>query len=82
MPRTADSRVMCGIVKRWLQQLKDDVEEPLKAVFRFKNTIVGSIDQIYCNLFASSSQIVDGFPSCQVIYLTIKFATFKFAATW
>ncbi|XP_008797082.2 uncharacterized protein LOC103712357 isoform X2 [Phoenix dactylifera] len=61
----SDSWVMCGIVKRWLKELKDDVEQPLKAVFLFKNTIVGSIDQIYCNLFASSNQIVDGFPSCQ-----------------
>ncbi|XP_073100010.1 uncharacterized protein [Elaeis guineensis] len=61
----SDSWVMCGVVKRWLQELKDDVEEPLKAVFLFKNTIVGSVDQIYCNLFASSNQIVDGFPSCQ-----------------
>ena len=81
MPRTADSWVMCGVVKRWLQELKDDVEEPLKAVFLFKNTIVGSVDQIYCNLFASSNQIVDGFPSCQVIYLTTKFDMFKFSAT-
>ncbi|XP_073014295.1 uncharacterized protein [Typha latifolia] len=57
--------VLYGLVKRWLEEVKNDIEGPLRAVFLFKNAILGSVDQISCNLFASSNQIVDGFVSCQ-----------------
>ncbi|OVA09738.1 hypothetical protein BVC80_9101g277 [Macleaya cordata] len=60
-----DTWVMCGLVKRWHQELKDDIEEPLQAVFHFKNHLVGSTNRIFCNLVASVNQIIDGFTPCQ-----------------
>ncbi|KAK1294316.1 hypothetical protein QJS10_CPA16g00752 [Acorus calamus] len=60
-----DSWILCGLVKRWLRDLKDDVENPLQAIFLFKNNLVGSADRILCNLFVSSNQLIDGFTSCQ-----------------
>ncbi|KAF5205946.1 hypothetical protein FRX31_004468 [Thalictrum thalictroides] len=61
----ADKLILHGIVKQWLQDLKDNLEEPLQATFRFKNNLTGSMDQIFCNLFASVNQIKDGFSPCQ-----------------
>ncbi|KAF6168743.1 hypothetical protein GIB67_013125 [Kingdonia uniflora] len=61
----SDRWVFCGLVKRWLQDLKDDLEEPLQAVFLFKSDLVGSTNQIFCNLFTSANQIIDGFIPCQ-----------------
>ncbi|KAI3976869.1 hypothetical protein MKX01_008727 [Papaver californicum] len=60
-----DARILCGLVKRWHQELKDDFEEPLQAVFHFKNSLVGSMDKIFCNLVASMSPIIDGFSTCE-----------------
>ncbi|CAO2174259.1 unnamed protein product [Urochloa humidicola] len=60
-----ETQVLHGLVKRWLEELKDDKEETLQAVFLFRDPIVDSVKHIYCNLYASANQITDGFPSCQ-----------------
>lgn len=65
--QTADSSVLCGLVKRWLHELRNDVEEPLQAIFLFKKSIVDSVKQISCYLTASSNQLIDGFIPCQVL---------------
>ncbi|KAJ6869388.1 hypothetical protein NC651_034207 [Populus alba x Populus x berolinensis] len=57
----ADSRVFHSLVKRWLQELKDDMEEPLQARFIFKSNLTGSLNQIFCSLSTSVCQIIDGF---------------------
>ncbi|GLT39900.1 hypothetical protein SLA2020_140660 [Shorea laevis] len=56
-----DVKVFHSLIKRWLQDLKDDMEEPFQARFIFKGDLVGSVKQISCNLSASVSHIVDGF---------------------
>uniref|UniRef100_A0A6N2KYF1 Uncharacterized protein n=1 Tax=Salix viminalis TaxID=40686 RepID=A0A6N2KYF1_SALVM len=61
----ADSRVFHSLVKRWLQELKDDMEEPLQARFIFKSNLIGSLNQIYCSLSTSVCQIIDGFSACK-----------------
>ncbi|XP_062191103.1 uncharacterized protein LOC133894915 isoform X2 [Phragmites australis] len=58
-------QVLHGLVKRWLEELKDDKEDSLQAVFVFRDPIINSVKQIYCNLYASANQIIDDFPSCQ-----------------
>lgn len=63
----AETQVLHGLVKRWLEELKDDKEETLQAVFVFRVPIINSVNQISCNIYASANQIIDGFPSCQVI---------------
>ena len=63
----AEIQVLHGLVKRWLEELKDDKEDSLQAVFVFRDPIINSVKQIYCNLYASANQIIDDFPSCQVI---------------
>lgn len=63
----ADRWVLCGLVKRWLHEIRSDREEQFQAIFLFKDTIFGSLKQMTCNLSAAASQIVDGFISCQVI---------------
>jgi hypothetical protein len=63
----AESQVLHGLVKRWLEELRDDKEETLQAVLVFREPIINSVKQIYCNLHASTNQIIDGFPYCQVI---------------
>ncbi|KAK3183299.1 hypothetical protein Dsin_030585 [Dipteronia sinensis] len=60
-----DVKVLQGLVKRWLQDLKDDIEEPLQARFVFKSNLVGSVNQITCNLCSSVNQIDNGFSPCQ-----------------
>ncbi|KAB2633061.1 hypothetical protein D8674_029308 [Pyrus ussuriensis x Pyrus communis] len=60
-----DVKVLHGLVNRWLQDLKDDIEEPLQARFNFKNNLVGSVNQISCNLYISVNPIIDGFYPCQ-----------------
>ncbi|KAF5731020.1 hypothetical protein HS088_TW19G00623 [Tripterygium wilfordii] len=60
-----DDKAFYSLVKRWLQDLKDDMEEPLQAQFIFKSNIVGSVNQITCNLYTSVNQIIDGFTPCQ-----------------
>ena len=62
----ADSRVFHILVKRWLQELKDDMEEPLQARFIFKSNLTGSLNQIFCSLSTSVCQIIDGFSACEV----------------
>jgi hypothetical protein len=63
----AETQVLHGLVKRWLEELKDDMEETPQAVFLFRYPIINSVKHIYCNFYASANQITDGFPSCQVI---------------
>ena len=65
-----DAHVLHGLVKRWLQDLKDDMEEPLQARFMFKRNLVGSVNQISCNLTISINQIADGFSPCQVLKMS------------
>ncbi|XP_058226553.1 uncharacterized protein LOC131335281 isoform X2 [Rhododendron vialii] len=60
-----DAQVLCGLVKQWLQELKDDMDEPLQARFIFKSTLFGSLNLISCNLSASSNHIIDEFRPCQ-----------------
>ncbi|CAN6578707.1 unnamed protein product [Malus baccata var. baccata] len=60
-----DVKVLHGLVNRWLQNLKDDIEEPLQARFNFKNNLVGSVNQISCNFYTSVNPIIDGFYPCQ-----------------
>ncbi|XP_059444684.1 uncharacterized protein LOC132176477 isoform X2 [Corylus avellana] len=60
-----DVRVLHGLVKRWKADLEDDAEEPLQAHFLFKNNLVGSVNQISCNLYISVNKIIDGFSPCQ-----------------
>ncbi|GAV92676.1 hypothetical protein CFOL_v3_36126 [Cephalotus follicularis] len=61
----SDARVFDGLVKRWLQDLRDDMEEPLQARFIFKNNLVSLVNQMFCNLCASVNHIIDGFTPCQ-----------------
>ncbi|KAK7839982.1 hypothetical protein CFP56_017295 [Quercus suber] len=58
-------RVLHGLVKQWIEDLKDDMEKPLQARFLFKNNLVGSMNQISCNLYVSVNKIVDGFSPSQ-----------------
>ncbi|XP_008655527.1 uncharacterized protein [Zea mays] len=60
-----ETQVLHGLVKRWLEELKDDKEDTLQAVFVFSDPIIDSVKHIYCNLYASANQITDGFPPCQ-----------------
>ncbi|XP_050226112.1 uncharacterized protein LOC126675507 isoform X2 [Mercurialis annua] len=54
-----DRRIFHSLVKRWLQELKDDIEEPLQARFIFKTNLVGTLNQISCSLSVSVGQILD-----------------------
>ncbi|XVF08560.1 hypothetical protein REPUB_Repub07fG0013700 [Reevesia pubescens] len=58
-------KVFHGLVKRWLQDLRDDMEEPLQAHFIFNSNLAGSLKQISCNLSASVNHIIDGFNPCK-----------------
>lgn len=62
----AETQVLHGLVKRWLEELKDDKEEALQAVFVFRVPIISTVNQISCSMYASANHIIDGFPSCQV----------------
>ncbi|XP_039001373.1 uncharacterized protein LOC120127586 [Hibiscus syriacus] len=59
-----EAKVFLSLVKRWLQDLRDDMEEPLQAHFIF-NSNLGSLKQISCNLSTSVNQIIDGFNPCK-----------------
>jgi hypothetical protein len=61
-----ETQVLHGLVKRWLEELKDDKEEALQAVFVFRVPIISTVNQISCSMYASANHIIDGFPSCQV----------------
>ncbi|CAN6470484.1 unnamed protein product [Victoria cruziana] len=65
IPEAEDDWVFSGFVKSWLQELKGDIEEPLKATFYFKNKIIDSGNHLSCNLFATAAHMVDGFVPCQ-----------------
>nr|XP_051207506.1 uncharacterized protein LOC127323400 [Lolium perenne] len=62
-----ETQVLNGLVKRWLEELNDDKEETLQAVFVFRVPIVKSVNQVSCNIYPAADQIIDGFPYCQVI---------------
>uniref|UniRef100_A0A0E0JD34 Uncharacterized protein n=1 Tax=Oryza punctata TaxID=4537 RepID=A0A0E0JD34_ORYPU len=61
-----ETQVLHGLVKRWLEELKDDKEEALQAVFVFRVPIISTVNQISCSMYASANHIIDGFPSCQI----------------
>nr|GMC95930.1 uncharacterized protein LOC109183057 [Ipomoea batatas] len=63
-----DGRAFFRLVKQWSQELKDDIEEPLQARFIFKINLVGSSNQILCNMSTSFNQIIDEFLPCQLDY--------------
>ncbi|KAK9069848.1 hypothetical protein SSX86_010244 [Deinandra increscens subsp. villosa] len=60
-----DAKVLCTLVKEWLNYLRDEAEE-LQGRLKFKRNILGSINQICCNLIPSFSPIIDEFEPCQV----------------
>ncbi|XWS51533.1 hypothetical protein CRYUN_Cryun12cG0184200 [Craigia yunnanensis] len=60
-----EEKVFHGLVKQWLQDLRDDMEEPLQAHFIFNSNFAGSLKQISCNLSASVNHIIDGFNPCK-----------------
>lgn len=62
----ADVRVFQSLVRRWLQDLMDDMKEPLTACFDFKGNLIYSANQITCNLYMPVTQMIDGFSICQV----------------
>ncbi|KAE9602726.1 hypothetical protein Lalb_Chr12g0202641 [Lupinus albus] len=66
-----DFRVFHSLVRRWLQVLKDDMEEPLLARLTFKDNLLDSVDHIFCNLFALVNPIINSFNHCQVKVLPI-----------
>lgn len=55
------------LFKRWLQDIKDELEEPLQAVLIFKDNVVKCTNKIFCQLFPSIMQIADQFRPCQKI---------------
>nr|GEX52623.1 hypothetical protein [Tanacetum cinerariifolium] len=61
----SDAKLLCALVREWLKNLKYKVEQ-LQARFKFKRNILGSLNQICCNLFLSFSRIIDEFEPCQV----------------
>ncbi|MBA0863628.1 hypothetical protein Goshw_023785 [Gossypium schwendimanii] len=65
LPALTEIKVFHGLVKRWLQDLRDDMEEPLQAHFIFNSNLAGSVKQISCNLSASVNHIIDGFNPCK-----------------
>ena len=66
----ADAKVLCALVKQWLQDLRDEAEQ-LQARLKFKKNLLGSLNQICCNLFPSFNRIIDDFEPCQVLWLYI-----------
>ncbi|XP_060205335.1 uncharacterized protein LOC132633127 [Lycium barbarum] len=60
-----DAHALSGLVKKWFQELKEDLEEQLQARFVFKSNLLGSINQISCNLCTSFNQIIDEFVPCK-----------------
>ncbi|KAG2410692.1 uncharacterized protein HKW66_Vig0013570 [Vigna angularis] len=60
-----DFRVFHGLVKKWLQILKDDMEEPLLARLIFKDNLFESVNHIFCNLFSPVYPITNNFRQCR-----------------
>ncbi|VFQ87251.1 unnamed protein product [Cuscuta campestris] len=63
--RIPDARVFFSLVTKWSQELKDDMEDPLQARFIFKTNLVGSSNQILCNMSTPLNQIIDEFSPCE-----------------
>ncbi|GJX91466.1 hypothetical protein Tco_0344792 [Tanacetum coccineum] len=61
----SDAKVLCALVREWLKDLRDEAEQ-LQARLKFKRNILGSLNQICCNLFSSFNRIIDEFEPCQV----------------
>nr|GEV03924.1 sperm protamine like [Tanacetum cinerariifolium] len=61
----SDAKVLCALVREWLKDLRDEAEQ-LQARLKFKRNILGSLNQICCNLFPSFNHIIDEFEPCQV----------------
>ncbi|KAI3737483.1 hypothetical protein L2E82_27487 [Cichorium intybus] len=59
-----DAKVLCSLVKQWLHDLRDEAEQ-LQARLNFKRNILGSLNQICCNIFPSFNHIIDDFEPCQ-----------------
>ncbi|GKC05610.1 hypothetical protein Tco_0997220 [Tanacetum coccineum] len=60
-----DAKVLCALVREWLKDLRDEAEQ-LQARLKFKRNILGSLNQICCNLFLSFNRIIDEFEPCHV----------------
>ncbi|PHT29301.1 hypothetical protein CQW23_31103 [Capsicum baccatum] len=60
-----DGHALSGLVKKWFQELKEDLEEQLQACFVFESNLLGSTNQISCNLCSSLNQIIDEFVPCK-----------------
>ncbi|KAJ0759997.1 hypothetical protein HanOQP8_Chr04g0132851 [Helianthus annuus] len=60
-----DAKVLCILVKEWLNDLRDEAEE-LQVRLKFKKNILGSLNQICCNLIPSFNPIIDEFEPCKV----------------
>ncbi|GKF06665.1 sperm protamine like protein, partial [Tanacetum coccineum] len=58
------AKVLCALVREWLKDLRDEAEQ-LQARLKFKRNILGSLNQICCNLFSSFNRIIDEFEPCQ-----------------
>ncbi|XP_078432590.1 uncharacterized protein LOC144704172 isoform X2 [Wolffia australiana] len=54
--------ILSGLVKKWFQDMNNDAEEPTQAIFHFKTGIIGTTNQIFCNIF----------PTCKVNLEDIK----------
>ncbi|GJU25964.1 potassium channel AKT1-like protein [Tanacetum coccineum] len=63
--RIVHAKVLCALVREWLKDLRDEAEQ-LQARLKFKRNILGSLNQICCNLFPSFNRIIDEFEPCQV----------------
>lgn len=63
----ADFRSFNGLVKRWLQVLKDDMDKPLLARLIFKDDLLDSVNHIFCNLLPPVNPITNSISQCQVI---------------
>ncbi|GKD22245.1 hypothetical protein Tco_1223948 [Tanacetum coccineum] len=61
----SDAKVLCALVREWLKHFRDEAEQ-LQARLKFKRNILGSLNQICCNLFPSFNRIIDEFEPCQV----------------
>ncbi|XP_075112671.1 uncharacterized protein LOC107815455 isoform X5 [Nicotiana tabacum] len=60
-----DAHALSGLVKKWFQELKEAMEEQLQARFVFKSNLLGSTNQISCNLCTSFNQIIDELVPCK-----------------
>lgn len=58
--------VLSGLVKQWLLELTEGIEEPLQAHFKFKNNLLGSVNLISCKLSRCFYHISDGFSPCMM----------------